>query len=125
MSATEKAKKELNKALSAARADRDAAQKEVDKIEKALASLGGIATRRARSVASRNGSKSSGRRGRPAKKGGRQDQVLAYIKKQPDGTSSGEIAKALKMNPSAVSQIITKLNKEKVIKKDGRKISAV
>lgn len=119
MSATDKAKKELQKALAAAKADAREAQKEVDKIEKALASLGGVARRRARSVTGHRPVK----RKRAPKKGGRQDQVLAYIKKHP-GTSSGEVAKALKMNPSAVSQIITKLNKEKAIKKDGRKISA-
>jgi DNA-binding MarR family transcriptional regulator len=121
MSATDKAKAELQKALKAAKSDAAEAQKEVEKIEKALASLGGVATRRARSVAGRKRGRPAGKR--PAKKGGRQDQVLAYIKKHP-GTSSGEIAKALKMNPSAVSQILTKLNKEKAIKKDGRKISA-
>ena len=124
MSATDKAKAELQKALKAAKSDAAEAQKEVEKIEKALASLGGVARRRARSVAGRKPAKRSGaKRGRPAKKGGRQDQVLTYIKKHP-GTSSGEVAKALKMNPSAVSQIISKLNKEKAIKKDGRKISA-
>lgn len=117
MSATDRAKKELQKALKAAKSDAREAQKEVDKIEKALASLGGVATRRARSVAGRKSAK------RAPKKGGRQDQVLTYIKKHP-GTSSGEIAKALGMNPSAVSQIVSKLTKEKAIKKDGRKISA-
>jgi len=123
MSATDKAKAELQKALKAAKSDAAEAQREVEKIEKALASLGGVARRRARSVAGRPAKRSGAKRGRPAKKGGRQDQVLTYIKKHP-GTSSGEIAKALKMNPSAVSQIISKLNKEKAIKKDGRKISA-
>jgi predicted HTH transcriptional regulator len=116
MSATDKAKKELTKALSLARDEVKAAQGEVSKIEKALASLGGSVVRRGRP--------SSTKKGRPKKKGGRRDQALKVIKANP-GISSGEIAKKMKVAPAQVSGLISSLVKDGLIKKDGRKISAV
>lgn len=94
---------------------------EVAKLERALAAL-------------KSGGNSTGRRGRPAaagktktgrrrKKGGRRDQVLKVIQANP-GISSGEVAKKVGIAPAAASAQISALNKEGVIKKDGRKISA-
>lgn len=99
---------------------------ETAKLEKALAALkssGNSTGRRGRPPGS-SASADKKKPGRKRKEGGRRDQVLNMIKEFP-GIRVAEIADMLKMQPSAVSAQVSALNKEGLIKKDGRKISAV
>lgn len=113
----------------------------VDRLEKALKETKAEAARLEKALAAlKSGGKSTGRRGRPPgsgasksagktktgrkrKQGGRRDQVLNMIKEIP-GIRVAEIADMLKMQPSAVSAQVSALNKEGLIRKDGRKIYA-
>lgn len=104
----------------------------VDRLEKALKETKAEAARLEKALAALKNKGTTGRRGRPPgktktgrkrKQGGRRDQVLGLIKKHP-GIRTAEIADALKMQPSAVSAQVSALNKEGLIKKDGRKLSA-
>lgn len=107
--------------------------KAVENLEQALRETKAEAAKLERALAAlKSGGNSTGRRGRPAgasktgrrrKSGGRRDQVLKVIKANP-GISSGEVAKKVGIAPAAASAQISALNKEGLIKKDGRKISA-
>lgn len=67
-----------------------------------------------------------GRRpGRPKKRGSttRKDDVLKLVKAQP-GIQTKDIAKRLKIKPNYLYRLVGDLEKEKAIKKDGRKLYA-
>jgi predicted HTH transcriptional regulator len=104
----------------------------VDRLERALKETKAEAARLEKAIAAlkNKGPATRGRpaaggakRGRKRKAGGRRDQVLKVIKANP-GISSGEVAKKVGIAPAAASAQISALNKEGLIKKDGRKISA-
>jgi predicted HTH transcriptional regulator len=93
----------------------DAEQKE---LERALVALGeGGGGTPARRPPSSGGKRKTRRR----RRGGptRKDQVVAKVKSNPKIRPS-EIAKALKISPAQVSNLLSKLKSEKKIKKDGR-----
>jgi hypothetical protein len=102
------------------------------RLERALAELGGKATRRApgRPRGSKSGSTSSAAAstptvGRPRKRrkrrgGTRADQAVSLIEGAP-GISAAEVAKQMKIKPNYLYRVLGDLEKEGRVKKDGRK----
>jgi sugar-specific transcriptional regulator TrmB len=103
------------------------------RLERALAELGGKASRRAPGRA--RGSKSSStastaktktkkaatpRRRRKRRGGTRGDQAVSLIKGQP-GISASDVAKTMKIKPNYLYRVLSDLEKEGRVKKDGRK----
>jgi sugar-specific transcriptional regulator TrmB len=96
-------------------------------LERALAELGGKAARR--SPGRPRGSKTSStasratvapRKRRKRRGGNRADQAVKLIEKSP-GIGASEIAKAMKIKPNYLYRVLGDLEKEKRVKKDGRK----
>ena len=97
------------------------------RLERALAELGGKATRRpgrpkgsttAKGPTTPKGGKRRRRRG-----GTRADQAVKLIEQNP-GVTASEIAKTMKIKPNYMYRVLSDLEKQKLIKKDGRKYSA-
>jgi sugar-specific transcriptional regulator TrmB len=96
------------------------------RLERALAELGGKATRRpGRPKKSSAGSSApQGGRRRRRRGGTRADQAVKLIADNP-GISASEIAKTMKIKPNYMYRVLSDLEKQKKVKKDGRKYSAV
>ena len=97
------------------------------RLERALAELGGKATRRGpgrpRGSASKTTTtRSAGapRRRRKRRGGTRADQAVKLIEAQP-GISASEVAKSMKIKPNYLYRVLSDLEKEGRVKKDGRK----
>ena len=97
------------------------------RLERALAELGGKVTRRpgrpkgstsAKGSTSPKGGKRRRRRG-----GTRADQAVKLIEQNP-GITASEIAKTMKIKPNYMYRVLSDLEQQKLIKKDGRKYSA-
>jgi sugar-specific transcriptional regulator TrmB len=97
------------------------------RLERALAELGGKATRRA--PGRPRGSKSTStastaaaatpRRRRKRRGGTRADQAVSLIESQP-GISASDVAKTMKIKPNYLYRVLGDLEKEGRVKKDGR-----
>jgi len=101
---------------------------ERERLERALAELGGKVTRRlpgrprgrAKATAAAGGSAKTGRKRRRGRRGGtRADQAVALIEKQP-GISASDVAKTMKIKPNYLYRVLGDLEKEGRVKKDGR-----
>jgi hypothetical protein len=100
---------------------------ERQRLERALAELGGKATRR--SPGRPRGSKSTptapsasvpkSRKRRKRRGGTRADQAVNLIASQP-GISASDVAKTMKIKPNYLYRVLGDLEKEGRVKKDGR-----
>jgi sugar-specific transcriptional regulator TrmB len=102
----------------------DELNEERRRLERALAALGGKATRRrpgrprgskAKATAVKSSPKRRRRRG-----GSRGDQAVGLIEKSP-GITASEVAKKLKIKPNYLYRVLGDLEKEGRVKKDGRR----
>jgi hypothetical protein len=102
------------------------------RLERALAELGGKATKRSpgrprgskssttRSTATTGSSKAATPRKRRKRRGGtRADQAVSLIESQP-GISASDVAKTMKIKPNYLYRVLGDLEKEGRVKKDGR-----
>lgn len=102
-------------------------EEERKRLERALAELGGKATRRgpgrprgsATSKATSSTSTAPRRRRRKRRGGTRADQAVKLIEGQP-GISASDVAKAMKIKPNYLYRVLGDLEKEGRVKKDGR-----
>ena len=93
------------------------------RLERALAELGGKATRRPgrprkSSAAKASGGSSTAPR-RKRRGGTRADQAVKLIEDQP-GISASDVAKTMKIKPNYLYRVLGDLEKEGRVKKDGR-----
>jgi sugar-specific transcriptional regulator TrmB len=103
-------------------------EEERKRLERALAELGGKATRRSPGRPRGSKSKSSGttapaaapRRRRKRRGGTRADQAVKLIEGQP-GISASDVAKSMKIKPNYLYRVLGDLEKDGRVKKDGRK----
>jgi predicted Rossmann fold nucleotide-binding protein DprA/Smf involved in DNA uptake len=94
------------------------------RLERALAELGGKATRRAPgrprgSKATSTATAATPRRRRKRRGGTRADQAVDLITSQP-GISASDVAKTMKIKPNYLYRVLGDLEKEGRVKKDGR-----
>jgi sugar-specific transcriptional regulator TrmB len=94
------------------------------RLERALAELGGKATRRAPgrprgSKSSSTASAGTPRRRRKRRGGTRADQAVNLITKEP-GISASDVAKQMKIKPNYLYRVLGDLEKEGRVKKQGR-----
>ncbi len=102
----------------------DEVNEERKRLEHAVSSLGGKVVGGPGHPPGRpagSGSKAATPR-RRRRKGGRAGQAVRLVKKNP-GISAAEIAKALKINPNYLYRVLSELEKEGRVKKDGRRYS--
>jgi DNA-binding IclR family transcriptional regulator len=101
---------------------------ERQRLERALAELGGKVTRRspgrprgrrAKAAASAGTATTGTRRKRRRRGGTRADQAVNLIEKQP-GISASDVAKTMKIKPNYLYRVLGDLEKEGRVKKDGR-----
>jgi sugar-specific transcriptional regulator TrmB len=102
---------------------------ERQRLERALAELGGKATRRrpgrpkgSSSKATSGDTPSTGspkRRRRKRRGGTRADQAVKLIEEQP-GISASNVAKTMNIKPNYLYRVLSDLEKEGRVKKDGR-----
>jgi predicted Rossmann fold nucleotide-binding protein DprA/Smf involved in DNA uptake len=92
-------------------------------LERALASLtGGREGRRGPGRPRGSAGRPSGRR-RGRRRGTRADQAVRLVKANP-GISASEIAQKMKIKPNYLYRVLSDLEQEGRVKKDGRKYSA-
>jgi sugar-specific transcriptional regulator TrmB len=104
---------------------------ERERLERALAELGGKVTRRspgrprgrakgakASAATAATGTAGTGRK-RRRRGGTRADQAVNLIEKQP-GISASDVAKTMKIKPNYLYRVLGDLEKEGRVKKDGR-----
>jgi sugar-specific transcriptional regulator TrmB len=94
------------------------------RLERALAELGGKAgTRRGpgrpRGSSSKATSAAAPKRRRKRRGGTRADQAVKLIEEQP-GIGASEVAKAMKIKPNYLYRVLSDLEKEGRVKKEGR-----
>jgi transposase-like protein len=99
---------------------------ERERLERALAELGGKVTRRApgrprgrKAASASTGTAKTGRKRRRRRGGTRADQAVQLIEKQP-GISASDVAKTMKIKPNYLYRVLGDLEKEGRVKKDGR-----
>lgn len=100
---------------------------ERERLERALAELGGKVTRRSpgrprgRKAATSGGGAATGtaRKRRGRRGGTRADQAVKLIEQQP-GISASDVAKTMKIKPNYLYRVLGDLEKEGRVKKDGR-----
>ena len=104
---------------------------ERERLERALAELGGKVTRRspgrprgrrpkaATATATATATAGTGRKRRRRRGGTRADQAVNLIEKQP-GISASDVAKTMKIKPNYLYRVLGDLEKEGRVKKDGR-----
>ena len=106
------------------------------RLERALAELGGKAKKagrrpgrprgsssKASGTTKRSGGAKKAPRRRKRRGGTRADQAVSLIQKNP-GISASEIAKSMKIKPNYLYRVLSDLEKQKRVKKKGRKYSA-
>ena len=105
---------------------------ERERLERALAELGGKVTRRSpgrprgrkAAAGSATGSTAgTGRKRRKRRGGTRADQAVKLIEQQP-GISASDVAKTMKIKPNYLYRVLGDLQKEGRVKKSGRKYTA-
>jgi predicted Rossmann fold nucleotide-binding protein DprA/Smf involved in DNA uptake len=93
------------------------------RLERALAELGGKATRRApgrpRGSAKASTASTRTRKRRKRHGGTRADQAVSLIEKEP-GISASDVAKTMKIKPNYLYRVLGDLEKEGRVKKQGR-----
>jgi sugar-specific transcriptional regulator TrmB len=93
------------------------------RLERALSELGGKVTRRGpgrpRGSSKKTGTAAATRRRRKRKGGTRADQAVKLIESQP-GISASDVAKTMKIKPNYLYRVLSDLEKEGRVKKDGR-----
>lgn len=91
------------------------------RLERALAELGGKATRRPGRPRGSSGKATTAapRRRRKRRGGTRADQAVKLIEQQP-GISASDVAKSMKIKPNYLYRVLGDLEKERRVKKDGR-----
>jgi sugar-specific transcriptional regulator TrmB len=94
------------------------------RLERALAELGGKATRRGpgrpKGSTNKGPGRPAGTRRRRKRRGGtRADQAVKLIEQQP-GISASEVAKSMKIKPNYLYRVLGDLEKEGRVRKDGR-----
>jgi sugar-specific transcriptional regulator TrmB len=100
-------------------------EEERKRLERALAELGGKATRRRgpgrpRGSSNKATTAAAPRRRRRKRRGGtRADQAVKLIESQP-GISASDVAKTMKIKPNYLYRVLGDLEKEGRVKKDGR-----
>lgn len=100
-------------------------EEERKRLERALAELGGKATKRRGPGRPRGSSNKAaagprGPRKRRKRRGGtRADQAVKLIESQP-GISASDVAKTMKIKPNYLYRVLGDLEKEGRVKKDGR-----
>jgi len=114
-------------------------KEERERLERALAELGGKVTRRSpgrprgrakaaagtttssssSSSSSTGGGARTGRKRRGRRGGTRADQAVKLIEKQP-GISASDVAKTMKIKPNYLYRVLGDLEKDGRVKKDGR-----
>ncbi|MGD9737075.1 MAG: hypothetical protein AB7V58_15935 [Solirubrobacterales bacterium] len=102
---------------------------ERERLERALAELGGKIARRApgrprgrkaaAAAAGGGATSGTGRKRRRRRGGTRADQAVSLIEKQP-GISASDVAKTMKIKPNYLYRVLGDLEKEGRVKKDGR-----
>ena len=101
---------------------------ERQRLERALAELGGKATRRrpgrpkgssSKGTSGATPSAGTPRRRRKRRGGTRADQAVKLIEEQP-GISASDVAKTMKIKPNYLYRVLSDLEKEGRVKKDGR-----
>jgi hypothetical protein len=94
------------------------------RLERALADLGQKATRRGpgrrRGTPKKAAKKAAAPRRRRRRGGTRGDQAVKLVEQSP-GISASEIAKTMKIKPNYLYRVLSDLEKEKRVKKKGRK----
>jgi DNA-binding IclR family transcriptional regulator len=97
------------------------------RLERALAELGGKAAARSpgrprskKAKASTSTAKAAPRKRRKRRGGTRSDEAVKLITKEP-GISASDVAKTMKIKPNYLYRVLGDLEKEKRVKKDGRK----
>jgi len=93
------------------------------RLERALGELGGKIAGRPRRGPGRppgTSKRSTSRRPRRRRKGTRADQAVKLVEGNP-GISASEIAKSMKIKPNYLYRVLGDLEKEKRVKKKGRK----
>ena len=93
------------------------------RLERALAELGGKVIGRAGRRPGRprgSGRKAAGSKKRRRRSGTRADQAVSLVEGSP-GISASEIAKSMKIKPNYLYRVLGDLEKEKRVKKKGRK----
>jgi hypothetical protein len=93
------------------------------RLERALSELGGKAIGRAGRRPGRprgSGRKAAGPKKRRRRSGTRADQAVKLVEGSP-GISASEIAKSMKIKPNYLYRVLGDLEKEKRVKKKGRK----
>jgi len=95
---------------------------ERQRLERALAALGGKATGRRPGRPHGSKAKATTKRGgkrRRRRGGGRADQAVGLIEKSP-GITASDIARKMKIKPNYLYRVLGDLEKEGRVKKDGR-----
>jgi len=99
---------------------------ERERLERALAELGGKVTRRSpgrprgrKAAAGGGAAAKTGRKRRGRRGGTRADQAVKLIEQQP-GISASDVAKTMKIKPNYLYRVLGDLEKEGRVKKDGR-----
>jgi len=101
---------------------------ERQRLERALAELGGKSTRRrpgrpkgssSKGASGATSSTGTPRRRRKRRGGTRADQAVKLIEEQP-GISASDVAKTMKIKPNYLYRVLSDLEKEGRVKKDGR-----
>ena len=98
------------------------------RLERALAELGGKVTKRAGRPKGSSNTKAASTgtaapRRRKRRGGTRADQAVNLITKEP-GISASDVAKQMKIKPNYLYRVLSELEKEGKVKKDGRAYSA-
>ncbi len=90
-------------------------------VQKALSDLGGGRRGPGRPRGSRNsgGAPARGRRRRRRRGGTRRDQAVKMVTANP-GISAGQIAKEMKIAPNYMYRVMSELEKEGLVRKEGR-----
>ena len=90
------------------------------RLERALAELGGKATKRPGRPRGRKANSGGAPKQRRKRRGGtRADQAVKLIESQP-GISASDVAKTMKIKPNYLYRVLGDLEKEGRVKKDGR-----
>jgi sugar-specific transcriptional regulator TrmB len=96
------------------------------RLERALAELGGKVTKRSpgrprgsKSTSTRAAGATTPRRRRKRRGGTRADQAVGLIEKEP-GISASDVAKQMKIKPNYLYRVLSDLEKEGRVKKQGR-----
>ncbi|MFN8160676.1 MAG: hypothetical protein U0R52_06490 [Solirubrobacterales bacterium] len=112
----------LDEARSLLEHRRDELVDELKRVEKAITNLGGRIGRRAPGRP-RKAAPAATKRRRRRRGGTRAEQAVKIVSESP-GITASEIAKQMKIKPNYLYRVLGDLQKEKRVRKDGRKYYA-